>query len=178
MGKEPTRVLTPEDDEWEVPSPDGTPKGSGGQGGGSGTPISTQPYKPELVPLDIPPYVKPDDHTAPIGGYGPGTTNRRRDLLTRLTVEKEVELLAMNNIYLSTNQLGRTGDGTLGAMAAYVVEGSLEPARKLAVRFKKVSLRPPLGGDRQDTLTYSYNHLNRTCKGSSSAAPKLDSVFP
>src|SRR5271168_2502139 len=118
------------------------------------TPLDTQPFQPELTPLDIPPYVEPKEKTPKVR-FGSGTGRGPRDQLTELTLAQEVDLLAKNNVFMSTRQLSDSNG--LGAMKAYVVgASSLSPAREIAVRVKKVRLEHPPTA-RQAEATYSYS---------------------
>lgn len=180
-----TPELTSDDDDWVPPSADGTRPSSGPESGGAGGKsdgaggkadgaggiadalgrgLDTKAYQSELDPLDIPAYEKPRDRTPASGEWSSGSTAGRRDELTSLTLAQEAHLLAINNIYLSTRQLGQAGGEARGAMAAYVVGAELEPARKLAVRFRKIALRPPSNRG-VDSVTYAYDafesHLQR-----------------
>jgi hypothetical protein len=124
------------------------------------TPLDVKPFQPVLTPLDIPPYVKPPDHTAPIHGWTPGTGGGPRDQLSQLTVAQEIDLLNKNNIFLSTKQVSPTDDSGFGSMAAYVVGDRLKPAPSFtpAVRFKKIKLRTPQVG-RKENVASSYNQF-------------------
>ena len=137
----PAEVLKPVSLAWLAMDPEGTP-------------LDTQPYQPELVPLDIPPYVEPKDKTPKIH-FGAGTGGGPRDQLTELTLGQEVDLLAKNNVFMSKRQLSDSNG--LGSMKAYVVgSNSLSPAREIAVRVKKVRLEHPPTA-RQAEATYSYS---------------------
>ena len=167
----PKRELTPEDDDWKPPRLDGRPREH------STSPLDTKPYQSELKPLDIPPYVNPPDHTAPIEGFGPGTGAGPHDQLTELTLAQEIDLLANNNVYLSTKQLDPKDARGLGVMAAYVVGGTLRPARNLAVRFGRLTLRPPSTG-RHDSVSYSYNEFEFICRGQLVSENKFGAGIP
>ena len=110
----------PERDDWEPPSIAGDL---------SGPPLNPKAYVPELVPLDIPPYVPPTDQTGPIIGWGAGTGAGRRDQLSQLTPVQRLDLLDKTNIYLSTQQLDPNDTSGLGAMTAWFVgKEQLTPA--------------------------------------------------
>lgn len=152
------RFPEPEPDDWEPPSLAEVYKLAFDFD--NPTPLDVTPYKPVLTPLDIPPYVKPPDHTAPIHGWTPGTGAGPRDQLNKLTVAQEIDLLNKNNIYLSTKQLSPTDNSGFGAMSAYVVADRLKPAPSFTpvVRFKEVALRTPQEG-RKENVAYSYNQF-------------------
>jgi hypothetical protein len=166
-----SRFPEPEPDDWEPPSLKElyTPR-----------PLDTKPYQSELNPLDIPPYVIPTDHTAPIGGWDPGTGAGHRDELTELTLQQEVDLLAKNNVYLSSRQLNPQYDSGLGAMAAYVVSNTLRPAGIPVVRFKKLTLQTTQE-QRHHSITYSHNefesHLKRQLASESKISFGIPKIF-
>jgi hypothetical protein len=122
------------------------------------TAFNPKQYQSVLTPLDIPPYVKPPDHTATVGHWSPVPGGDPRDHLTDLTVAQRAELLAQNGVYLSKKQVDANDNSGLGAMHAYVVGDDLHPSLKYAVRLKKVTLEPP-STKRKDNVAYSYDEF-------------------
>jgi hypothetical protein len=143
------------------------------------TPLDTKPYQSDLTPLDIPPHINPKSRIPKLG-LGGGTGAGQQDELTDLTLAQEIDLLAKNNIFLSTKRMSPHDHSGLGAMAAYVVGDSLEPARKLAVRIKKVRLNTPSTG-REGSVAFSYNafesHLQKHLVSDTNLSAGIPKLF-
>jgi hypothetical protein len=137
------------------------------------SPLDTKPYTPDLTPvLVIPPPRPTTDHTQGIGGYGPGAGGGRRDVLTELSHEDELRLLADNNI-----DLRQTGENGLGSMRAFVVGNRLEPANQYGVHFPRVKLSTP-DVNRIDRVSFSYSELESNLQRQTIAASSTGFGIP
>jgi hypothetical protein len=117
-------------------------------------PLDTTPYTPNLTPVDIPPLPRPKDHTG-LPGLGPGEGGGHRDVVTELTQEDEIRLLAKNNIDLRARVVE---DKKVGAMPGFVLGATLLEARHFAVHFSKVTLSTPAVG-RRDSVSLTYTEF-------------------
>ena len=109
--------------------------------------------------MDIPPLPRPKDHTG-LPGLGPGEGGGHRDVVTELTQEDEIRLLAKNNIDLRARVVEdkKNEKKKVGAMPGFVLGATLLEARHFAVHFSKVTLSTPAVG-RRDSVSLTYTEF-------------------
>jgi hypothetical protein len=117
--------------------------------------------------VDIPPPPRPEDHTGSVGGYGPGQGGGHRDVVTELTQGDEFHLLAANNIDLRARVV--EDKKKVGAMPAFVLGTTLQPANPSGVHFPKVTLSTP-NVNRLDIVTFSYTEFESNLQRQTVAA--------
>ena len=179
MGKKPK----PEDDDWVPSSPPAPTLPYSASSGPkppapAGPSLNTTPYTPTLNAVNFPTFTPPADHTANIGGYGPGTPAAHRDRLVNLSQGDQLRLLGEINI--RQRRASGTGQSEFWEMPALVVGDDLTSADKRAVRFPVLEMLSP-DDTRVDNVGYSYkafeSNLQRQTVASSNLGFGIPQIF-
>lgn len=136
-------------------------------------PLDTKQFRTEIRPVaDIPPPRDSKDHTAAVGGYGPGGGDVHDDILTELEPDDVLRLLRANNIDLKK----RDADG-LARMRGYSLDRALTPANHFGILIAKVSCHPE-----EETMTtgqsLTYNETTSNLERQTVAASKAGAGVP
>lgn len=138
--------------------------------------LDLEPYRQDLKPVDFPPVPRPQPRPSAITGVPPGEGVVHRDAVTELSHGDEFKLLAGNNIDLLARQ-GEDGSKA-GVMRAVVVDATLTPSARYAVRFTEVKLQPHGLADRFDTVSHSYSEFESNLQRQLVAAAEIGGGIP
>lgn len=140
------------------------------------TALDAKAYTPELTPvIDIPPPREATDHTKDVQGYGPGGGGTYQDVLTELSHDDQLRLLAANNIDLKK----RNADG-LASMRGYSLGKTLTPANEFGILIAKVSCHPEDGNmTTGQSVTYSetVSNIERQTTAAANAGGGVPGIF-
>jgi hypothetical protein len=138
--------------------------------------LDLEPYRQELKPFDFPPIPRPQPRPSAITGLAPGQGTAHRDSLTDLTLGDQFRLLAENNVDLLARH-DKQG-GKAGVMRAVVVNATLAPSPRYAVRFTELKLQPHGLADRFDTVSHSYSEFESNLQRQLVVAAKIGGGIP